>query len=257
VIDYHKTSPFKSNLYICLQNHESMQLFFASSITDQIAYLSEEEAQHCIKVLRHKQGDKLTLIDGKGGLYLGEIIQADQKKCALSIIESTQNFGKRNQYLHIAIAPTKNMDRLEWFVEKAVEIGIEEISLIASNRTERSVVKLERLEKIALSAAKQSVKAYIPTINPLVKFKDFIKKDFIGNKFIAHLADDQRKSFKEEILHSSSNLILIGPEGDFNMQEIETAIASNYVPVTLGNSRLRTETAAMYACAVASVVMQN
>lgn len=231
-----------------------MQIFFVSKIIDNIAYLSEDEATHCIRVLRHKQGDILTLIDGKGGFYKGKLIQAEQKNCSFELIETIQNFGKRDQHLHIAIAPTKNMDRLEWFVEKAVEIGVEEISLIETNRTERSVVKIERLEKIILSAAKQSVKAYLPIINTMIKYKDFIKKDFKEAKFIAHLADDNRKSFKEEIHKSNSNLILIGPEGDFTLQEVEQALANNFTPVSLGESRLRTETAAMYACAVASVV---
>ncbi|MEY3416840.1 MAG: hypothetical protein RL711_1439 [Bacteroidota bacterium] len=231
-----------------------MQLFFVSSIIDQIAYLSPEEAQHCIKVLRHQLGDELCLIDGKGGFYTGKVIQADPKNCALSIISEQQAYGKRTQHLHLAIAPTKNMDRLEWFVEKAVEIGVEEISLIATTRTERTVVKMERLEKIILSAAKQSVKAYLPLIHPMVKLKDFLKKEFVGGKFIAHLADDHRKSFQEEICNSAQNLILIGPEGDFTLQEIEAALANQFVPVTLGASRLRTETAGMFACAVAAVM---
>jgi 16S rRNA (uracil1498-N3)-methyltransferase len=254
----------KSNIYksfinianciiIQLINYQ-MQLFFIAHITDNIAYLTEEEATHCVRVLRHKVGDELTFMDGKGGFYTGKLIQADPKKCALSILTSKQAYGLRSQHLHVAIAPTKNMDRLEWFVEKAVEIGVEEISLIATNRTERSVVKIERLEKIILAAAKQSVKAYLPMINPLVKLKDFLKQDFEGGKFIAHLADDHRKSFQDEMLKTDKNLILIGPEGDFTLPEIESAFASHFVPVTLGASRLRTETAGMYACAVASLL---
>lgn len=233
-----------------------MQLFFVTTITDNIAYLSPEECTHCVRVLRHKLGDILTLIDGKGGFYKGKLIIAEPKKCALEIVETILGYEKRKQNLHIAIAPTKNMDRLEWFVEKVVEIGVEEITFIATNRTERSIVKIERLEKIAMSAAKQSVKAYLPKINPLTKLKDFVKKDFEGNKFIAHLANDNRKSFKEEVAKADSNLILIGPEGDFTVQEIEAALKANFIPVTLGETRLRTETAAMFACAVAAVVKE-
>lgn len=231
-----------------------MQLFYSNEIIGRVANLPKDEAMHCLKVLRHKLGDELTFIDGKGGLHKGKLVEANLKKCSIEISESIYEFGKRSQYLHIAIAPTKNMDRLEWFVEKAVEIGVEEISLIASNRTERSIVKVERLEKIALSAAKQSLKAYVPIINPMIKFKEFIKKNYSDNKYIAHLVDENRKELKDEISNSKSNLILIGPEGDFTVEEVKEALKANFVPVALGQSRLRTETAAMYACAVASII---
>lgn len=193
-------------------------------------------------------GDKMQLIDGKGGLYEAEIVDAHPKRTILKINSVITDYGKRNHYLHIAIAPTKNIERLEWFLEKATEIGIDEISLIICQRSERKEAKVERLNKIITSAIKQSLKAYHPVLNEAVSLSNFMARPFNGQKFIAHCMPGNKANLKDVIELQGRYLILIGPEGDFSPVEVDAALLKEYSPITLGESRLRTETAALEAC---------
>lgn len=227
-----------------------MQLFYTPDIEPQNNqyFLSEEESKHCIKVMRMGAGDAVQLIDGRGGLYEAEIKDPHPKRTILQINSVTTGFNKRNHYLHIAIAPTKNMERLEWFLEKATEIGIDEISLIICQRSERKEAKVERLDKIVTAAMKQSIKAYHPVLNEAVAFSNFISNPFEGQKFIAHCMPGNKANLKDVIISNGRYLILIGPEGDFSPKEVEDALRLDFKAITLGESRLRTETAALEAC---------
>jgi len=226
-----------------------MHLFYTPDLNANTYTLNEEESNHCNKVLRLKQGDKVNLIDGVGGLYTAEIAEATKRAVHLNIIDKQSEFGKRNHYLHIAIAPTKNIDRLEWFLEKATEIGIDEITPIICERSERKIVKEERLEKVITSAVKQSLTAYHPKINSATVLKDLIKQSEADEKLIAHcISEDERNEISRLIKPHQKYLILIGPEGDFTPKEIELALQRGYKPVTLGSTRLRTETAGLAAC---------
>ena len=227
-----------------------MQLFYTPDIdaTSATYYLSEEESKHCVRVLRLKDGDQVQLIDGKGNIYTAAITNAYPKRTQLQIVSVQNDFHKRNHYLHIAIAPTKNIERLEWFLEKATEIGIDEISLIICQRSERKEAKAERLNKIITSAIKQSIKAWHPVLNEPTPFSKLISTPFEGQKFIAHCEPGDRHALKHEFKPFGKYLILIGPEGDFTSKEIEDALNNDFKAITLGESRLRTETAALEAC---------
>lgn len=227
-----------------------MQLFYTPDINPSLPhyFLTEEESKHCIRVLRLEKGNEVQLIDGKGGLYHASIQDAHPKRTVLQINSVVQAFNKRNHYLHIAIAPTKNIERIEWFLEKATEIGIDEISLIICQRSERKDAKVERLNKIITSAIKQSIKAYHPVLNELVTFSQLITKPFNGQKFIAHCEKSIKTSLNAELVAKGNYLILIGPEGDFTAPEIDDALQNGFKAITLGESRLRTETAGLEAC---------
>lgn len=225
-----------------------MQLFHIEDLSSDIIDLPKEESQHCVRVLRLSEGDIIFLTDGNGLLCKGEIISTGNKSCSVHIMERTENFQQRDYRLHLAVAPTKNAARMEWFLEKAVEIGIDEFTPIICEHSERNFMKTERLEKIAVSAMKQSLKAYKPIINEPVKIKDFLQKDFEGQKFIAYCEGDTRTPLKSLYEPKSPAVVLIGPEGDFSKSEIETALETGFIPVTLGTSRLRTETAALATC---------
>jgi 16S rRNA (uracil1498-N3)-methyltransferase len=227
-----------------------MHIFYTPDLHGDEYYLSEEESKHCTKVLRLKQNDCIFLVDGKGGFYKAAISAIVGKKCLLKIQETQKDFNKRNYRLHIAIAPTKNIDRIEWFAEKATEIGIDEITPIICHRSERRIIKTDRIEKICISAMKQSLKAYLPKVNEAVAFNDFITTIQAESKFIAHCLPENKQELKALIPSQKDILILIGPEGDFSKQEIELAIKHQFIPVSLGNSRLRTETAALVACTI-------
>jgi 16S rRNA (uracil1498-N3)-methyltransferase len=233
-----------------------MHLFYTPDISSSTYTLNEEESKHAIRVLRLAVGDKIQLIDGVGGWYEAEIVDDNQKRCAVSIIETKKEVGKRNWNLHIAIAPTKNMDRLEWFIEKSTEIGIDEISLLDCNNSERTIVKAERLQKVVVSAAKQSLKAYLPKINEMMDYKKFIAlaKDFKGQKFIAHCYKGDLRHIKFQYTSKQNALILIGPEGDFSLEEVKYALENGFTEISLGVSRLRTETAALYACTTINIL---
>jgi len=225
-----------------------MHLFYTPDLNDTIYTLNEQESKHCNKVLRLDTNDMVQLIDGKGGFFTAKIIEPNPKKCMVEIVETKKDYKKRNHHLHIAIAPTKNNDRLEWFLEKATEIGIDEITPIVCEHSERKVIKPERLEKILISAMKQSIKAYKPQLNELVRYMDFIKQPFAGEKFIAHCEDHEKSFLKNRYTVGRDVLILIGPEGDFSPAEIELALQNQFKEISLGNSRLRTETAGVVAC---------
>jgi 16S rRNA (uracil1498-N3)-methyltransferase len=207
-----------------------------------------EEAQHCIKVLRKKEGDEILLADGNGNFYDAEILQANPKHCIVNIIRSISQEKNRNFNIQIAFAPTKNMDRVEWFAEKATEIGIDRFSPILCQYSERKEIKLQRIEKILVSAMKQSQKAHLPQLDEMQPFSQFVKREFDGQKFIAHCYPQEKPILKEVYKKGENALILIGPEGDFSEKEVEEAILSGFQPVSLGESRLRTETAALAAC---------
>jgi len=224
-----------------------MSLFYVPALSSGFV-LPEEESQHAVKVLRMQVGDTLTVVDGAGGFYKARITNPHPKHCAFEITDTILEYGKRNYRLHIAIAPTKNIERLEWFIEKATEIGIDEITPIVCRFSERKVIKAERLEKIIVSAAKQSVKAYFPKLNPLCTFDELIKTCQASQKFIAHCYEEDKRLLQTEIQPSEDVLILIGPEGDFSKEEVQKALSLGFIPVSLGNSRLRTETAGVVAC---------
>ena len=231
-----------------------MNIFFTPDITGNQYSLSEEESKHCIRVLRHSKGDILTLVDGTGGWYLSEIIDANPKKCLVRVTEKKINFEKRNYHLHIAIAPTKNIERMEWFLEKATEIGVDEITPLLCEHSERKQIKTDRLEKVMISAMKQSLKAYLPRLNNLTTFDSFVKQgnavEHLANpnlRFIAHCNEVEKMNLFEAAKPSASILVLIGPEGDFSSSEIETALKNEFREISLGKSRLRTETAGIVA----------
>ena len=226
-----------------------MQLFYNSEIKqgDLTYFFDKEESKHIVKVLRKKEGDKIFITNGLGFLFESEIILASEKKCEVKIAKETFQEPVAF-YTHIAVAPTKMNDRLEWFLEKATEIGIHEITPIICDHSERKVYKIDRAEKIIQAAMKQSLHYYLPKINEPISLSQFVKLNFEGQKFIAHCEETDKKSFKNEIKQKEKITILIGPEGDFSTKEINLAIANQFIPVTLGNTRLRTETAALVAC---------
>jgi len=224
-----------------------MNLFYSPNIESELYSLNEEESRHCSKVLRLHKGDIIFLTNGKGTLYKACIADDNQKKCIVHVTEIFENYKKRNYYLHIAIAPTKNIDRIEWFLEKATEIGIDEITPLICKHSERRNVNAERLNKIISSAMKQSLKAYHPLLNPEMKYNDFISKEFQLKKFICHYSEEN-KNFKDIYNRGNDALILIGPEGDFDDNEILKAKENNFIQINLGNNRYRTETAALMAC---------
>ncbi|MEJ2113172.1 MAG: 16S rRNA (uracil(1498)-N(3))-methyltransferase [Flavobacteriaceae bacterium] len=226
-----------------------MQLFYNREITEESTeiILSKEESRHVAKVLRKKVNDIIRITNGKGWLFSAKIIAIDVKQCVATIV--SKQLQKPRQYiLHLAVAPTKMNDRYEWFLEKATEIGFDTITPLICDNSERKIVKTNRFEKILQSAMKQSLNCYLPKLNDTIMFKDFINKDFNGQRFIAHCEDTQRKSLKDVLQPQTEITLLIGPEGDFSVKEIEMAITNNFIPVTLGQSRLRTETAAIVAC---------
>ncbi len=225
-----------------------MHLFYTPDIIGDTYTLNEEESKHCIKVLRLSTGNEVRLIDGQGGFYVAGIVNTNPKATKVKILQVQKEYGKRNHRLHIAIAPTKNIDRFEWFVEKATEIGIDEITPIICARSERKEVKVERLNKVITSAVKQSIKAYYPKLNNAKNFSDAIKTVNCNQRFMAHCNTGNKVEMSERLVKGKSYLVLIGPEGDFTENEINQGLSSGFIPVTLGESRLRTETAALEAC---------
>lgn len=233
-----------------------MQLFYNPNINSNTNEFSfdKEESKHIVKVLRKKENDILHVTNGLGFLFSVIIVLATEKKCTVKIT-ATDFFEANNFRLHLAVAPTKMNERYEWFLEKATEIGIQEITPIICEHSERKIIKTERFHKIIESAMKQSNQFHLPKFNEPISFKEFINKDFDGQLFIAHCEETDKKSLKNEITPKSKTTILIGPEGDFSEKEIKLAITKNFVPVTLGKTRLRTETAAIVACH--SVIFAN
>ncbi|PBJ08997.1 16S rRNA (uracil(1498)-N(3))-methyltransferase [Flavobacterium sp. ACN6] len=226
-----------------------MQLFFNPNIdeTTQSFSFDKEESRHIIKVLRKKDSDILHVTNGSGLLFETQITLASDNKCIVEVL-SISNAEKPKFHLHLAVAPTKMNDRFEWFLEKATEIGIQEITPIFCDRSERKVINKDRFEKIILSAMKQCNESFLPKLNEAISFKEFVKKQHQGLQLIAHCEETDKKSLKEVLQPNENVTILIGPEGDFSEKEIALALENNYKPVTLGNTRLRTETAAIVAC---------
>ena len=224
-----------------------MHIFYTPNISSHKHILSEEESKHCVKVLRLNIDDEINLIDGKGNFFVAKIVDAHPKRCLVEVVSKQENFGKRNFTLHIAVAPTKNINRFETFLEKATEIGVDKIIPILSRYSERKVIKKERLEKVVLSATKQSLKAYLPELSDMQKFKDILDINFAGQKFIAHCYNMPKTDLKNAYKKGENVFILIGPEGDFSEKEVETAIEKGFIPVNLSASRLRTETAGIVA----------
>ncbi len=230
-----------------------MQLFYVPDILGTEVVLDETESKHAVKVLRLSTGDKVQLIDGKGGFYEAEIVVANPKKCRLKITKTNKEFGKKDFHLHIAIAPTKNNDRFEWFLEKTTEIGINEITPLLCDHSERKNIKPDRLEKILVSAMKQSLKAYLPKLNELTPLKELIQNTNSGNRYIAHCNEGKKTHLKNESLKCKNVLVLIGPEGDFSPEEVDFVIQRGFKEITLGDSRLRTETAGIVACHIVNL----
>ncbi|MCQ2347909.1 MAG: 16S rRNA (uracil(1498)-N(3))-methyltransferase [Paludibacteraceae bacterium] len=224
-----------------------MYLFYTPDIATNHC-LSEEESGHCVRVLRYTKGDEILLTDGQGSTYTARITNPHPKHCEFEIISQEKQAKGHDFYLHIAIAPTKNVERLEWMVEKCTEIGVDEITPLLCRFSERKQLRTDRLQKIVLSAAKQSLTPYLPKLNELTPFDVFIQNAKEQDKFIAHCYKEDKKVLKDEIRKGRDVLVLIGPEGDFSEQEIQDALQRGFVPVSLGNSRLRTETAGVVAC---------
>lgn len=232
-----------------------MHLFYDPTIAlnQSVHVLSEEESKHACRVLRLKEGDEFAVLDGKGTEFTTRIIEANPKKCRIEIL-NTRTETAPSYSIHVAIAPTKNNDRIEWFLEKATEIGITEITLLLCKNNERKHTKEERLEKILISAMKQSKRLFLPKLNPLTPFKDFIDKHPKG--LIAHCYEGVKTTIERDFEVYDCPL-LIGPEGDFTQQEVDLALKNGYNTLTLGENRLRTETAGLYACMQAKMKVDN
>lgn len=232
-----------------------MNLFYIPDLIESEPVLNEEETRHCAKVLRKKKGDNIFITDGNGNLYKAEILAIERRNTFLKIVSKTSEYHKRKYNLHVAIAPTKNIDRFEWFLEKATEIGIDEITPIICQNSERKVIKPDRLEKIIESAMKQSVKAYKPKLNDLQKISEFLQsKCMASEKYIANCYNSNNTFLGKTIKKQTNSVIMVGPEGDFTRDEVLLSEKSGYESVSLGESRLRTETAGIYICGVFSVI---
>lgn len=235
-----------------------MELFYSKDIDGSVCNLDADESGHCVKVLRHRSGDEISVIDGKGSLYRCRIVSDSPKAVSATVLETIADWGAHPYHLHLAVCPTKNNDRYEWFVEKACEVGLDEVSPVIGDHSQRRVFKTARCEKILVSAAKQSLKAAVPALNEPQTVKEFIEchRPLIESGeelgLIAYCFEDEshpRTSIKEALQESDCSriVIMIGPEGDFSPQEAELALKSGFIPVHLGSSRLRTETAALTA----------
>lgn len=231
-----------------------MTIFYSPDILT-TSVLSEEESLHCAKVLRMTAGEKVLIVDGKGGMFGAKIIAPHPKHTAVEIIDRQTTDTGRTARVHIAIAPTKNMDRLEWFAEKATEIGIDEITPVFCRFSERKHINIERLEKILISAMKQSQKAYLPKLNPACQAQQFIKQATEAQKFIAHCYEEDKRLLQHVYNKNTDSLVMIGPEGDFSQDEVALALANKFQPVSLGDSRLRTETAGVVAVHTMNLLM--
>ena len=233
-----------------------MQLFYAADFTAPEYTLSEEESRHAVKVLRMSEGDALHITDGRGSLYRCEVVSAHHKHCLVRVVEHQAEFEKLPYSLTMAVAPTKNIDRYEWFLEKATEIGVAEFVPLVSDHSERRTIKHEREEKVITSAVKQSLKAYHPYLAEITPFAEVVAREFCGRKFIAHCGDavKEKKYLASTLQKGEDALILIGPEGDFSPEEVALAVKNGFEEITLGTQRFRTETAAVVAVDMVSIV---
>ena len=232
-----------------------MHVFYTPDIQTQ-AELPGEEAAHAVRVLRLQAGDEVTLTDGKGNFYRAAISATTNKRCLVDILEVLPQEPLWSGHLHIAMAPTKNIDRTEWFAEKATEIGFDELTFLNCRFSERKVIKTERIAKILISAIKQSLKARLPRLNEMTDFSTFINLPFKGRKFIAHCHEGEKPLLKDIVCKGENALVLIGPEGDFSEEEVKKAVENGFEPISLGRSRLRTETAALVACHILNLQNQ-
>ncbi|MGI9550650.1 MAG: 16S rRNA (uracil(1498)-N(3))-methyltransferase [Aurantibacter sp.] len=232
-----------------------MQLFYKPTLDNSVSQfsLSPEESKHIVKVLRKKEGDLLFVTNGKGYVYESKIMVADPKRCKAQIVSRQKKHAPMHS-LHLAVAPTKMNDRFEWFLEKATEIGVNEITPIICERSERRVIKLERLQKVIQSAMKQSLQAFLPKLNPPIPYADYLLSVKPGLLFIAHCAKGEKLELKRSVAPDKDVTVLIGPEGDFTAGEIRQAREKGFLPVSLGKNRLRTETAALVACTTVSII---
>ena len=236
-----------------------MQLYFIDPVHTNVPCqinLGSEESFHCIKVLRMRTGETLHLTDGIGNLYEGQILAQDIKSCPVMLTSVTPDYGKRPFRLHLAVAPTKNIARFEWFLEKATEIGIDEITPLICEHSERVQIRIDRLQKIIMSAAKQSLKTYLPVLHEPMKFNDFIRLNHTASRFVAYVEEKQPLHLKFAYQHGDCT-VLIGPEGDFSKKEMESALQQGFKPISLGPSRLRTETAAIVACHIINIANES
>jgi 16S rRNA (uracil1498-N3)-methyltransferase len=230
-----------------------MHLFYIVEPISGFLTFSEQESRHCVKALRLKVGDELFLTDGKGNLYKGKMRDNNMKACQVEVLEQVTDYPRMPYHLHIGVAPTKNSDRLEWFIEKAVELGVTEITALACEHSEHTTVKSDRIQRLMIAALKQSLRIDLPTFTPSTPFADFIREnqDRYPQKYIAYCGDlaENPPLLQALCQPRQDTLVLIGPEGDFSPQEVQLAVHHGYTPVSLGQFRLRTETAALLACA--------
>ena len=232
-----------------------MQLFYNSDLkaTDTVFTFDSNESKHIIKVLRKKIGDELWITNGEGYLFKAKIIGDSIKQCEIELISSKKTHPK-SHWLHMVVAPTKMNDRFEWFLEKVTEIGVDEITPIICDRSERKILKLDRMQRVIESAMKQSLQTYLPKLNEAVSLSEFLEKPTTGLQFIAHCEDSERHELKRRVVADQDITILIGPEGDFTPNEIKSALSKGYAPVAMGKTRLRTETAAIVACTIVASI---
>ena len=229
------------------------QYFFSDQVFEKTIILPKEEAHHALKVLRKDTGDAIIVVDGKGGRYETVIKNSNIDECTLQIQNSHKEFGKTDHYIHIAMSPPKSHDRTEWFVEKAVELGIQEISFVFTNYSERHNIKLNRIKKRVISSMKQSLRAYLPRINDMLSINEFIESCMNSEKFIGYLGTENSSHLKNFVSLKGNYCVLIGPEGGFTIEEIELALKWGFQCISLGKSRLRAETAALAACHVLNI----
>ncbi len=228
-----------------------MHIFYTPNITNDFYTLSQEESKHCVKVLRLKIGEKVQLINGKGKLFVTEITDNNPKKCVVKVIETIEKESRKNYKIHIAVTPVKNINRFETFLEKVTEIGVDKIIPFVSSFSERKIIKSERLEKVIISAIKQSKSLFKPVFSDLKKFEDIIQINFTGEKYIAHCYNSNTKKHIKEVYKKGKDvLILIGPEGDFSKEEVQQAVSKGFKEVKLSDARLRTETAGIVAAGI-------
>ncbi len=232
-----------------------MQLFYNPSLDNSFKqfFFTEEESKHIAKVLRKKEGDVLMITNGRGSLFEAKILDANAKKCKAQILSEERTIPSLHS-LHIAIAPTKMNDRMEWFLEKATEIGVTEITPILCEHSERKVIKPARYERVLQAAMKQSLQTFLPKLNPLTPFNDFVEKVTGDLKFIAHCHDSEKLELKRKVQADKDIVVLIGPEGDFSGSEVKLSLNQGFLPVSLGKNRLRTETAGIVACSVVATI---
>ena len=233
-----------------------MQLFYAPEISLPRYTLPEEESKHCVRVLRMTVGDELHLTDGKGNMYRCKVVSDNVKRCEVEVVETWPEYERMSYGLTMCVAPTKNIDRFEWFLEKATEIGISEVYPLECDHSERRQIKLEREEKVITAAVKQSLKAYHPVLHDLTSVRDIIAMDFEGEKYIAHCDSSfgERPYLGNLVKKGANTLILIGPEGDFSKEEINFALQNGFKAISLGRERLRTETAAVVATTIVATI---